>query len=266
MRTVQIGSLVDYIDFVAGTAESTVHYRGAKDAVEDMKPTIVRSWQRHRRIRSDLGQETRFALWEYEERLVEAFQRQSLPFLESVPGCHLNWLAVAQHHQLPTRLLDWTRNPLIALYFAASNRGRYQRPEEWPDAYVFAWQVSEAPDAMRHALPLDRLPELRPRGEGLISDGRPEIRDTTLLFQPPVISSRFASQEGLFSFQPRLSETPFPEIAERDRLDVTKLVIAGRARLTILKHLDRLGIESGKLFPDLPGLCVHQKWAAEWVW
>ena len=88
MRNVRVESLVDYIEVIAGLADSAVYYRGAKDPAEDMKPTVVRSWQKNRRIRRDCGEEPRLSLWAYEARLVEAFQRQALPFLEAVPSPH----------------------------------------------------------------------------------------------------------------------------------------------------------------------------------
>lgn len=270
MRDVSIGSLIEYIDFISGLTEQTVSYRGSKDPVEDMKPTVVRSWQRNRRIRGDTGRggASELPLWEYEERLIESFQRQSLPFLESMPGCHLNWLAVAQHHELPTRLLDWTRNPLIALYFAATNRGRYHEPEDWRDVFVFLWVISDTRESHRYMLPLDRTHAMKPRGRGVISagDGPTGGADGVHLFSPPTLSSRIASQEGLFSFEEQLSETSFPELAERLGLNVTRIRVPGAARLDILKHLNRLGVETGKLFPDLPGLCAHQRWVAEWLW
>jgi len=266
MRTERVDSLVEYVELIAGFAEQTVNYRGAKDPVEDMKPSLVRSWELNRRIRADHGLEQRLSLWEYEHRLIEGFKRQALPFLESVPDSHLSWLAVAQHHHLPTRLLDWTRNPLIALYFAVSHRGRYRPARDWEPVQVFAWQVSDRPDSSRLTLPLDRIPAMRPQGEGLIADGTEPAGDEPMLFSPPIISSRISSQEGLFSFQARLTPAPFPEAAERAGLDVIRIEICGPPRLEILKHLNRLGVESGKLFPDLPGLSAHQRWAAEWLW
>ena len=266
MHEVRIDNLLDYIGLIAGLSDRSVYYRGAKDPVEDMRPTVVRSWMRNRRIREDRCEKSRLGLWDYERRLIESFQRQSLPFLEAIPDCHLNWLAVAQHHQLPTRLLDWTRNPLIALYFAATNRTSYAPAPDWDEVYVFMWDLAETPDAHRHILTLDRVRAMRPGADGVLEDEGEAPRGGVWLFSPPIISSRFATQEGLFSVERQLSEAAFPELADRAGLELTRIAIPGAARFEILKHLNRLGVETGKLFPDLPGLCAHQKWVAEWLW
>lgn len=117
-----------------------------------------------------------------------------------------HWLSVAQHYGLPTRLLDWTYSPYIALHFCTANIERYQL-----DGVIWAINYQQAHAQLPGVL-RDKLDE-----EGanvftveMLSTALPTLgdlhglidEDPVLFFEPPSMDDRISNQFALFSVLP----------------------------------------------------------------
>jgi hypothetical protein len=171
-----------------------------------------------------------------ERVMVNEFKRTAPPHLDIVPESTVEWLAVAQNFGMATRLLDWTYNPLAALWFAVAGK-----PGQG-DGVVWILQSRDLEDM------------------GLEED--PLAIDRVKIVRPRHIVGRIVSQLGLFTIHPVVGDdvTPIDAIPEHSR-SLQKLTIARDSFAEMRWVLDRCGVNASSIYPGLDGLCSHLQWA-----
>jgi hypothetical protein len=168
-----------------------------------------------------------------------------------------NWLSLAKHHGLPTRLLDWSFSPLVSLHFATSSIHKFDQ-----DGLLWAVKFVEA-----HGLLPERLQQhLEEEGSGvftveMLTELVPTLDELdalssepfVLFFEPPSIDERIVNQYALFS----MMSSPQAELQpwlEAHPLMYRKIIIPAELKWEIRDKLDQANVTERVLFPGLDGL------------
>ena len=179
---------------------------------------------------------------EYEREALNRFKLRANSEIIPQPKDDWEWLALAQHHGLPTRLLDWTSSPLIALYFATKpeieNDGSLKKCNENGGA-IYAFHTCNYLDTSCLVPPTD-FPEFG-------------------LFYPPHITRRITGQFGLFSIQSDPTKELNVEIVENEGNWIKKIEFSWETAQQIQRQLYLLGIRHETVFPDLDGFTFDLK-------
>jgi hypothetical protein len=218
MNTYQINDFNDLFSLIKSKSNSNLWiYRGQSNIEWDLIPKI--------------GRYVRNKNWD-DRFILESWYRKASVFMRREINGWWERLALAQHYGLPTRLLDWTYTPTIAVFFAV-----IENLEK--DGLVYAYEYNKL-----------IIPEL-------VS---PFDVDEIVVFRPTSIDSRIFNQSSIFTIQPdprkKLGEEDFPGIIE-------KWVVKASYKKVCQAELNQLGINYSTLFPDLTGMTKHSCWYLE---
>lgn len=240
------GQFLSEVRAFGGEANFDCYFRGEPKLSETLQPSIGR---RHYYA----GKSITFTA-QQERLMLHRFRRHAYSHFQRVPT---EWetLFLARHHGLPTRLLDWTSNPLVALYFAAfhendevtyqDERAKSATMKLNLDGTVWAIRRRAAGE---HDLDVfdERVSPLSVRGIKLVHP-----------FYP---TQRMTAQSGMFT----LHGDPWRDVIRcagrsfrNDELDLAKLkrwTVSSRCKGEVILDLERMAVNSRTLFPDLEGL------------
>ncbi|RYZ22065.1 MAG: FRG domain-containing protein [Chitinophagaceae bacterium] len=243
--TVALSDWTDYRAFLDDLSENWV-FRGQADAGWGLQNAIERTdfIRLHTNVEADF---------------LEEFQRGARNYLtrDQIPEHLIEWLALMQHHGAPTRLLDFTKSPFIAAYFAFE----ICNPGSGGAASIWAININ--------FLKARALEELRKCYPDELKDGKKFIHESlfekifydnrhALVFpvEPFRMNRRYSLQQSIFVSTGR-SEMPFMEQlrflgADMPRA-VLKIELPAALQKEVLRELHRMNLHRASLFPDLDG-------------
>jgi hypothetical protein len=224
---------------------SDLAFRGRNDASDDLRTSLVR-------LGGDLAAQ--------ENHLVRNFRKYAVAGAAPQDSVW-NWLALGQHHGLPTRMLDWTYSPYVALHFATADRKQFERDGAvWTLDYVRAHELAPAP--LREALDREGANVFTTE---MLADAAPQLSaleglgDNFVVFvEPPSFDERIVNQFALFSLMSRPDASLDDWSVDHGEL-VRKIVIPAALKWEVRDKLDQANVTERVLFPGLDGL---SRWLA----
>ena len=172
-----------------------------------------------------------------------------------------NWLALAKHHGLSTRLLDWTYSPYVALHFATALPALYAEDGAiWMVDFVKTNRL--LPRSLRDALEregMNAMPaDLLREAAHSLGDFDRLGDDFVVFFEPPALDERIVNQYALFSLMPS-PQARMDEWLERHGELARRVVIPAGLKWEVRDKLDQANITERVLFPGLDGLATWLK-------
>ncbi len=235
IEVIKVTSLQKYVSLISEKINSDVSntiflYRGQENSDWNLLPKIARETIPENFLTD-------------EQNILNEFKRVGRPYIDTaILSNSWDLIALAQHYGLRTRLLDWTTNPLVALWFALNNTTE----EEF--VYCSVWLLALAKESVAD-----------------ISQGTPFDQKGTVAFKPNHITKRITAQGGWFTTHKLLDKNNNFLPLEKNRTykrNITKYNFSSTNidRIKLLKELDVLGINSFSLFTDLDGLAKYLNW------
>lgn len=181
-----------------------------------------------------------------EKKMLLDLKRRGKLLLPNTMSEEWELLILAQHYGLKTRLLDWSSNPLVALYFAIKDIDDSEN-----SSFVYAFMGNN--DQV-----IDR--DQGPLMEDMVSPFK--IQDLKVL-RPSLNNERIIAQSGWFTVHPYSEEKNgfIPMQTDEDvKFNVIEFSIVPGIKGKLMDHLNMLGFNAQTLFPELSGLCNYLNW------
>ncbi|WP_461040022.1 FRG domain-containing protein [Spirosoma harenae] len=240
-------------------ANNIIWYRGASNVSYKLLPTLYR----HPSINDSA------VLINQEGEILKRFKQRSLPYITRTTTDDWDFFFLMQHFGVPTRLLDWTENPFVALYFALSGARRNQHGNY--EADVAVWELvpdkwnTKSLDDISITTVINPDDSLMTGYETKATFAR--IRKQSVAIYGNYNSVRIVAQKGAFVLFGK-EIIAMEEVFVRDAYPgdcLKKIIIPNGFIEPMMTALSRIGITDSVIFPDLEGLAKEIKRAFKYT-
>ncbi|WP_010540102.1 FRG domain-containing protein [Dietzia alimentaria] len=238
-----VGELMEVLSPITGDGRE-LWYRGHRDWTWGLEASALRPENRHLNERAMLAR----------------FRQEAAATGRQFPFDNWGWITFAQHHGLPTRLLDWSQSPLVALYFACEPDPAAKDTGVEPDGEFFILNPndlnSEAGDSDdgHPRLLSDTDEKLTKYLPGKDADDPSKPRSVVA----PMIFDRIRFQSGTFT----VAQIP-PVTADQQPLRKAKALqsfpVPGDTKSALREQLDALGFNEASIYRDLDRIAKRIK-------
>lgn len=210
----------------AATSGPPTLFRGQTNIAYDLLPSIARN--------TSAG--TAGDIQGLEDDLIRNFKLSVAPILEKSPATEIEWLFLAQHYGLPTRLLDWTTNPMVALFFAVEGND-----DKDAAVHVFQSMVTDQYELIDYRK-ASVLPE---KQVGMLKVFAIQPKQGEVIFvRPRYTDHRYLNQRSVFS----CPSDPYKALEGTEQL-----VVKGAWKPRLREILRTFGIAHSFVYPGLEG-------------
>ncbi|MEZ5464687.1 MAG: FRG domain-containing protein [Lysobacteraceae bacterium] len=251
LNTVEVRNLSGYAKAITANQKETTWFRGAGKSSHSLIPSLYR----HPSIKAAAK------LLELETQLLTRFRERAQPMVGNpLPEDKLEMLFLMQHHGMPTRLLDWSENAFIALFFALStvDRDDHGKPTDAACVWMLRpvlWNKTVQSHITYSGEPFSV-------GDSRLTNGYVEVGNGAALMEKPVAiygvhnSPRIVSQRGVFTLfgssvlpmEDHFKAGAFPAEA------LMKIEVKSGYQDALFQEIIGAGIMDSTVYPDLDGL------------
>ena len=290
MNSVELHHVSDYIKYIEALPEGYIAkqkflYRGESRTDYDLIPSIYRQTKTEELQISKTGEtkpiyNSTYLLNNTESGILQQFITEAASYIQNLStDDRFIWVEYAQHFGVPTRLMDWTTNPLVALYFACLGEANADG-KVYILNHSFYQQITDK--YTRKILSKKTIKQCA--AEMIWKEKEKEVFPYPVIFQPYFLDRRMSAQSSCFMvwgsntqplndlvnelereeqgkalYREKLADGSY-SVVERHDTALTHLIIPHTSKLQMLRELDYMHVNQATLFPGLDGIGKSIEW------